>query len=470
MNKTESDLRILLIDDEEVTLRSLGKRVLERVGYQVLYADSAEKGLQVFQEEEVDIVISDIKMPGMDGIELLRRIKEQPRDVEVILITAHGDMEIAVEALKAGAFDMLTKPIGMQEMIASLQRTRRYQEVRREKEQIQRQLELLLRSGGESREQHEIIGESRAVKEVQQLIAKVAQTDQTTVLIQGESGTGKELVARAIHRQSPRAAKPFISINCTAIPENLLESELFGHEKGAFTDAREQKKGLIELGNEGTLFLDEIGDMNLSAQAKILRVLEERQVRRVGGDREIEVDVRLISATNQDLQTLVEEGRFRQDLYFRLNVFNIDLPPLRKRGDDVLLLAHHFLYQLAREFRKEVTSIKPAAQALLKGYAFPGNVRELRNIIERAIILCEGKQLRAENVSDRIGGPVQVSVDVEGKDVIDLEEGSLDLEEIEKRAIQAALRRAEGKKAEAARFLDVHDDALRRRMKKYNID
>jgi two-component system, NtrC family, response regulator AtoC len=469
MNEPEADLRILLIDDEEVTLRSLGQRVLERMGYQVLYADNGEKGLQVFAEEEIDIVISDIKMPGMDGIELLRRLKGQPQDVEVILITGHGDMDMAVEALKAGAFDMLTKPIEVQEIITVLQRTRRYQEMCREKERIQQELELLRRSGREAGEEGEIIGESKAIQRVQELIGRVAGAEQTTVLIQGESGTGKELVARAIHRQSSRADRPFVSINCTAIPEHLLESELFGHEKGAFTDAREQRKGLIELAHGGTLFLDEIGDMSLPAQAKILRVLEERRVRRVGGDREIAVDVRLISATNQDLQAWVEEGRFRRDLYFRLHVFNIDLPPLHRRGDDVLLLAHHFLYEVAREFRKEVKGIDPAAQAMLKGYSFPGNVRELHNIIERAVILCEGQVVKVEQLPDGIGDPKPISNGGDNEEGGSLP-GSLDLEELEAWAIREALRRTDGKKVEAARHLGINDDALRRRMRKHGIE
>ena len=459
-NAIETDLSILLIDDEKVALDSVGK-MLKRMGFTVFCADRAEKGLLLFQEEEIDIVISDIKMPGMDGIELVRRLKEQPRDIEVILITAHGDLDIAVEALKAGSFDFLTKPVKMKELLTCLQRTQRYQEVHREKERIQQRLELMLRTGEASRQPYEIVGESRVMQNVLQQVERVAQAERTTVLITGESGTGKELIARAIHRQSPRASGPFISVNCTAIPENLLESELFGHEKGAFTDAREQKKGLFELGSGGTFLLDEIGDMAPLMQTKLLRVLEERKIRPVGGEREAEVDVRLISATNQDLGMLMEEGRFRQDLYYRVKVFTIEVPPLRTRGDDVLLLAYYFLQEFAQELRKKIDHIDPGAQALLKGYEFPGNVRELRNLIERAAILCEGSSLKL--------GDLQVS-DAEEREMEAAETNSLTLAEIEKRAIQAALRRADGKKIEAARSLGIDINALSRRMKKYSIN
>jgi DNA-binding NtrC family response regulator len=281
------------------------------------------------------------------------------------------------------------------------------------------------------------------------------------VLIYGESGTGKELVARAIHEGSARASAPFIAVNCTAIPETLLESELFGHERGAFTDAREARKGVFELGAGGTLFLDEVGDMSLASQAKVLRALEERTVRRVGGGRDIPVDVRLVSATHQDLRRLIEAGRFRQDLYFRLNVFTIPLPPLRERGDDVLLLAYHFLKQFAAELRKEVQRIEPPAQALLRRYPFPGNVRELRNLIERAVILCEGASLTEREFADlmpRAGG-----------EEAGLSGESLDLAGLEERAIREALRRADGNQTEAAKLLGIGHDALRYRMKRYGM-
>ncbi|MBN63785.1 MAG: DNA-binding response regulator, partial [Gemmatimonadetes bacterium] len=389
-----NDLRLLLIDDEEVIHNSVGD-FLNKMGYQILHAYNGEEGLKTFAEEGADIVISDIKMPGLDGLDLLREFEQRGADIDVILITGNSDMDTAIEALRRGAFDFFNKPVKLHELIASLERTQRYQAMRREKDRIQEQLELLQRSGGTQTDPGEIIGESRAIKDALALVEKVSGAERTTVLIRGESGTGKELFARAIHDKSPRAAAPFVSLNCTAIPETLFESELFGHERGAFTDAKTSRKGMFELSGGGTLFLDEIGDMSQQAQAKILRALEERQVRRVGGDREISIDVRLVTATHQDLHQLQEEGLFRQDLYFRLNVFAIELPPLRARGDDILLLAYHFLHQYTTEFGKDIDRIEADAQNMLRQYHFPGNIRELRNIIERAVILCDGPALTA---------------------------------------------------------------------------
>ena len=462
MSRPERELKILLIDDEEVVHQSIGS-FLERMGYQVLHAMDGRKGMEWMAGEQVDIVVSDIKMPGMDGIDLLREINRRALDVEVILITGHGDLKLAIEALRQGAFDFFTKPIRLEELIASLERTRRYQEVRREKDRIQRRLEELLRSGGEV-EDGAIIGESRAIREVMDLIDRVACSERTTVLITGESGTGKELVARAIHRKSPRSRAPFVTLNCTAIPENLLESELFGHERGAFTDARNARRGLFELAHGGTLFLDEIGDMSLAAQAKILRVLEDRRVRRVGGSREIEIDTRLIAATHQDLRGLMKEGRFREDLYFRLNVFTIHLPPLRERGDDVLLLAYHFLKECTAECRKEIVRIDPEVQDLLRSYSFPGNVRELRNLIERAVILCDGSSLTVREFSG-----LASRRDAEEESFSSKEEETLDLSVLEARAIRSALRRTGNNQTQAARLLGIGHDALRYRLKKYGI-
>ncbi|MBT3602898.1 MAG: sigma-54-dependent Fis family transcriptional regulator [Candidatus Latescibacteria bacterium] len=457
----EKDIRLLLVDDEEVIRRSAGD-FLSDMGYVVQCTDSAENGLEVFEQERIDIVITDIKMPGMDGIEFLQELRRRSQDIEVIIITGHGDVNIAIEALRYGAFDYFTKPIKVDELLLSLKRTRRYQDVRRERDRIQLQLDTLLQSGNAGRGNHEIIGESRAIKEVMALIEKVAYSDQTTVLIQGESGSGKELVARSIHARSPRADMPFISVNSTAIPEALVESELFGHEKGAFTDARNLRKGVFELADGGTLFLDEIGDMGLPAQAKILRVLEERCVRRVGGTEEIPVNVRLISATNQDLEGQIEARTFRQDLYFRLNVFTILLPPLRDRGDDILLLAYRFLKLYASELRKDITRIDTDAQALLKSYSFLGNVRELRNIMERAVILCDGAFLSRWDFPDRLSQK-EVHRDVTSAT-------TLNLAEIEEQAICQALRCHGGKQVDAARDLGIGQDALRRRIKKYAIE
>ncbi len=453
------DLTLLLIDDEEVIHKSVGA-FLEKMGYAVLHAFDGQEGLDTFFAEGADIIISDISMPSLDGIGLLDRLQERGADVEVILITGNSDMDAAIEALRRGAFDFFSKPVKLPELIASLERTQRYQSVRREKDRMQRQLELLMRTGSAS--SSKIIGESRAIKKALDLVAKVAQTERTTVLILGESGTGKELFARAIHERSPRETQPFVTLNCTAVPETLFESELFGHEKGAFTDAKNTRKGIFELSAGGTLFLDEIGDMSIAAQAKILRALEERQVRRVGGDREIPIDVRLVTATHQNLPQMQEEGTFRQDLFFRLNVFTIELPPLRARGDDVLLLAYHFLQQFANEFGKDLQHIDTDAQNLLKNYAFPGNIRELRNLIERAVILCEGATLTSRDFAELAHStPREIALGDE--------DCSFNLAGIEEWAIRRALTKANNNQTEAARYLGIGHDALRYRLKKYKI-
>ena len=456
---TPTRLRLLLIDDGDTVRRTVG-RFLERLGHEVLEAGSASQGLTLFDAEAPDLIISDVRMPGLDGIELLRQLKERDADVEVILITGHGDMETAIEALREGAFDFFNKPVRLEDLAASLERTRRFQVLRRERDQVRAQLESLERTEaphlGDA-----VVGESQAMRRVAELVAKVAGTERTTVLIRGESGTGKELVARAIHRKSARSRAPFISINCTAVPDTLLESELFGHEKGAFTDARATRKGIFEVSDGGTLLLDEVADMSPASQAKILRALEERAIRRVGGVREIPVDLRLVASTNQDLDRLQSDGRFRQDLFFRLNVFTIHLPPLRERGDDLLLLAYHFLGQYAREFRKDVRRIDPDAVAILQSYPFPGNVRELRNLVERAVILCEGPALTAHELRDlqTAASTPPSAVAPDGLDLAALEEG----------AIRRALARTGNNQRRAAELLGIGPDALRYRMRKYGL-
>ena len=454
----ERQLKLLLVDDDEMIRKSVGA-FLRKMGHEVVLAANGREGLERFVQEGADIVISDIMMPDVDGLDFLRSLKQRGSDVEVILVTGHGDVETAVEALREGAFDFFTKPVRLEELKAALERTGRYQAIRREKDRIQARLETLQRAA-EPFDQSEIIGESDAMAQVGELVAKVARTERTTVLIRGESGTGKELVARAIHRSSPRADTSFISINCTAVPDSLFESELFGHEKGSFTDAIQSRKGMFELSDGGTLFLDEVGDMSPASQAKILRVLEERVIRRVGGVEEIPVDVRLMAATNQDLDERLNDGAFRQDLYFRLNVFSIDLPPLRERGDDVLLLAYHFLGRYASEFRKDVTGIDAAATRLLREYEFPGNVRELRNLVERAVILAEGPSLTVGELAD-----LQSFARTEES----APDEELTLVEIERRAIVQALDGSDGNQTEAARRLGIGPDALRYRLKKHNI-
>ena len=458
----EPALKVLLIDDEDIIRKSVGG-FLQKVGYDVLVAQDGEEGLKVFQSEIVDIVISDIKMPGLDGLSLLKAILQDSQETEVILMTGHGDLDMAVDALRMGAFDFFKKPVVLDELLACLQRTTRYREMREEKNRIQKRLDALLRTESPL-DKYEILGESAAIKQTLALIEKVAVAERTTVLIQGESGTGKELVAHAIHAQSVRKDAAFMSVNCTAIPDTLLESELFGHEKGAFTDARDARAGVFELSDGGSLFLDEIGDMDVSAQAKILRVLEERQVRRVGGAREIPVDVRLISATNKNLSHMVGEKTFREDLFFRLNVFSIMLPPLRERGDDVLLLAHYFLKQFASDMGKDLTGMARGVENKLKSYTFPGNIRELRNLMERAVILCDGDCLTEADFPD-----LDDAGDFGGGHDVPGEDWPLNLEALEKHAIIRALKLSSGNQTEAAKHLGIGHDALRYRIKKLEL-
>jgi DNA-binding NtrC family response regulator len=458
----ETKLKILLVDDDRA-VRETVATILERLGHEVIQGTNGREGLELYASSKVDIVISDIMMPDIDGLGFLRALNEQGEDVELIFITGHGDLKTAVHALREGAFDFFTKPVRFEELAAALERTRRFQALRREKDRVQARLTSLEHDVDVRDGEPAIIGESDAIRRVAGLIDKVAATDRTTVLITGESGTGKELVARAVHRLSPRAGAPFISINSTAVPDALFESELFGHEKGAFTDARERVKGMFELSSGGSLFLDEIADMSPASQGKLLRTLEGRTIRRVGGAREIPVDVRLIAATNQDLDQLQRDGGFRQDLFFRLNVFAIHVPPLRDRGDDVLLLAFHFLRLYAAEFRKDVNSIHPAAQSLLQRYAFPGNVRELRNLMERAVILCDGDALTEAEFADlRIGHAAAAGAATGGA-------GAVGLANLEAEAISAAMRQSGGNLAAAARALGIGADALRYRLKKYDI-
>ena len=458
MEQTNYPLNALLIDDEEVIHQSIGE-FLQHMGHTVVHAYDGEEGLRLAVEQELDVVICDIRLPDIDGLELLRRLKERSEDLEVILITGNADFQWAVKALRLGAFDFFRKPVELADLTASLQRTRRYQELRHEKDRLQHLLERAdLRFENES----PLIGESRPMQQIAELVRKVAAAERTTVLIQGESGTGKELVARAIHQNSARSGAVFVSASGATLTESLLESELFGHEAGAFTGARTLRKGLFELGHGGTLFLDEIGDMSAAGQAKLLRVLEERTIRRVGGTREIPVDVRLVAATNHDLETLVDDERFRHELLFRLNVFRIQLPPLRERGPDILLLAHCFLRRFAAEFRKDITDLDEEAQALLQNYPFPGNVRELRNMIERAVILCEGPSLNASLFDDPLAGAGVLGRVNAGT------EQTLILEEVEKRTILEALEEA-GNQSGAARLLGIGRDALRYRLDKHGI-
>ena len=472
---SDSDARvemgILIIDDEPAILRNLKNHLTAR-GHRVYTAEGGAGGLETLRREAVDIVITDVKMPGMDGFEVLREVRRTSPGVEVIMVTAYGDLDAAVRAMREGAFDFFSKPVKLQELVASLHRTERFQVLRRENARYREHLDLL---GTEARGRYglsAIIGESRATQSVRDLIEQVCRTDATTVLICGETGTGKELVARAIHYESARAGGPFVAVDCSAIPHALVESEFYGHVKGAFTDARESRKGHFELAEGGTLFMDEIGDMDLAMQTRLLRTLEERRVRPVGGAREIPVNLRVVSATNQNLPETIAHGKFRKDLYYRLNAFTIYIPPLRDRPEDILPLASHLLEQYAREMRKPVEGFTSEVEALLKVHPFPGNVRELRNTIERAVILCKTGRVTPEDLN--MPSPLSAGLPAAsgaGSDPIGTSHlnDNLNLAEAEVRLIREALRRSGGNRAQTAKLLGLSRSALHRRMAHYNL-
>jgi len=382
---------ILIVEDEE-TLASSLKRVFARDGYSVDIAEDAEKGLELIEKNSYDVIITDIILPGISGIELLRKIKEKEPDQLVIIITAYASVETAVEALRAGAYDYVIKPIIHQEIKQIVRNALKQKALQRENLLLRREIERHY-------DFSHIVGESPEIKKIINEVKKIASA-KSNVLLLGETGTGKELIARAIHYSSPRAERPFIPINCSAIPENLLESELFGHVRGAFTGAVTSKKGLFEEANGGTVFLDEIGDLSPSLQAKLLRVLEDQEIRPIGSNQSTKVDIRFISATNKDLAGLVKEGRFREDLYYRINVITIHLPALRERGNDVELLARFFMQKYSKEHGRDVNKIDNEALKLLKSYHWPGNIRELQNIIERAVLISEDGVIKKEHLPE----------------------------------------------------------------------
>jgi DNA-binding NtrC family response regulator len=370
--------RILVVDDEQLIRWSIEQN-LKKQGYDAVTAENGEIALKIVCEEQPDLILLDIQMPGMNGLEVLEKVKEIDEDIVVIMVTAQGGLETAVNAMRMGAYDYINKPFDFDELAIVIRKALETSYLRREVAGLRSEH---IKIGSPN-----IVGASKHMKNVLAMMDKVAKSEATTVLVQGESGTGKELVAKWIHYKSNRADKPFVAINCAAVPANLLESELFGHEEGAFTDAKSTKKGLFELADGGTIFLDEIGDMDIGMQAKLLRFLEDRTFRRVGGAKVLSVDIRIISATNKDLLKAIEGKSFRNDLYYRLQVIPIFLPPLRERREDILPLANHFIGNFNREFNKHVKGISSMAEKMLVEYHWPGNIRELKNVIERAIIL-----------------------------------------------------------------------------------
>jgi len=451
--------KILVIDDEKLIRWTLEQH-LAKEGFEVLTADSAEKGIEIISEEAPDLILLDNRLPEMTGLELLEKLNVPERSLMVIMITAYGLVETAVRAMKLGAYDYISKPFNLEEITFVIRKALEAGSLRSQVKQLRDTVNT-------------IIGDSYQMMQVKDLILKIAKSDATTALIQGESGTGKELVAKAIHYSSARADKPFMAINCAALPVTLLETELMGHEKGAFTDAKTAKKGLFELADGGTLFLDEIGDMDLSMQAKLLRVLEEKNFRRVGGVKDIKVDVRVISATNQDLLSARSDNRFRTDLYYRLQVVPIILPPLRERAQDVLLLARHFTEYFSRECHKNVKGISKDVEQVLLSYSWPGNVRELKNVIERAMIFDVDHEIRPEHIPQEImeSGhvPVMHPASAISLDCIDIPETGISIEDVEHALVKKALQMAGDNQTRAAQLLKMPRDAFRRRMKRFGL-
>jgi len=453
--------RILIVDDEKLLRWSLEQN-LQKEGYEVVSADTGARGLEKFREDMPDITLLDIHLPDMSGMDVLKKLKELDRDSIVIMITAYGDIETAVKAIKMGAYDFVEKPFNMDKLNLLLKKSLETVSLRKEITHLKSR--LTLQYGFDN-----IIGESEAMKKVFDMIQKVARSDASTVLLQGESGTGKDLVARVIHYQSKRAEKPFMEINCTALPESLIESELFGYEKGAFTDAKVTKKGLFELADGGSIFLDEIGDMKLNTQAKLLKVLENKTFKRIGGVKDIVVDVRIIAATNKNLDSEVKNGNFREDLYFRLKIVPINLPPLRERGEDILLLARYFITQYNKEFRKNFKGLTRETEKIFLEYYWPGNVRELKNIIERVMILESDEYIKPEHLPvEMLSGEGALGSNTGDLD-FDIPNGGLDIELVEKKLIMKALEKTRGNQTKAARLLNLSRDALRYRMQKFGL-
>ena len=451
--------RILVVDDEHLIRWSL-EQSLKRQGYEVATAATGEDALRALRDDPPDLMLLDIQLPGINGLDVLEKAKEIAEEVIIIMVTALGVLETAVKAMRMGAYDYINKPFNLDELAIVIKKALETGELRREVQQLRSEQ---TRKYGITN----LIGSSRHMVNVLAMVQKIARSDASTVLIQGESGTGKELIAKAIHYESARADKPFMAINCAAVPETLLESELMGHEKGAFTDAKAQKKGLFELADGGTLFLDEIGDMEPGMQAKLLRVLEERAFRRVGGTKDIQVDVRIISATNKDLLKAMEERTFRNDLYYRIQVIPVFLPPLRERREDIPTLANHFIAHFNREFGKQVKGISPMAEKFLSEYHWPGNIRELKNVIERAIILENDEILMLEHLPHEMvakagsagSGPLNLTIPPEG----------IDIEDVERELIRQSLEVSEGNQSKAAKKLNLGIDAFRYRMKKFGF-
>jgi two-component system, NtrC family, response regulator AtoC len=451
--------RILIADDHDSLRRGLAQAVAE-AGHDVEEAPNGNAAIEKLHEGFFDVVVSDLKMGGSTGLDVLKTAKTLHPSSAIILMTAFGSVSTAVEAMKSGAFDYVQKPFEIEEMEVKIEKAL---EMRR----MQNQIDYLRHAAGDIYDFDRIIGSSGALEKVLAVVRKVAKSN-TTVLVRGETGTGKELIAGAVHHNSLRAARNFVKVNCAALQENLLESELFGHEKGAFTGADKQRIGRFEQADGGTLFLDEIGDMSANTQAKILRVLQEHEFERLGGTRTIKVDVRLIAATNRDLPTMVEAGQFREDLYYRLNVVTMEMPPLRERKDDVAELANFFIRRFSGELKKKIIGLEADALKLLMRYQWPGNIRELENAIERAMLLAEGSQIAVDDL--RLGDFGTSGTPREGASVVKIPPTGIPLEEVERIALIEALKMSNWVQKDAAELLSISPRVMNYKIKTLGID
>ena len=450
---------IAVVEDDELTRTWLSEHLMT-AGYAVKGAATGKAALDLVQEVGPALMLLDLRLPDANGLALIERFREIDRDLAIVIVTAYGEIETAVQAVKAGAFHFLQKPPDLDDLLITIEKGL---EARR----LRQRVAVLQEEHSWQFADVKLVGRSATLRELAQTVEKLARADSATVLLRGESGTGKDLVARAIHARSNRSDLPFLQINCTALPEHLVESELFGHERGAFTDARERKKGLAELADGGTLFLDEIGDMPTAAQAKLLRFLEDSKFRRVGGTSDVKVDVRVIAATNRDLEKAIEDHTFRNDLYYRLNVVPVYIPPIREHPEDIAPLADYFVKRLARDLKREPPRLTTGALGVLEAYSWPGNVRELRNVLERALILEDTEEIRPEHLPAEIrtgsaapnakGWPIQLPV--EGIRVTDVEAA----------LVRQALARTNGNVTQAAGLLGLTRDTLRYRMQKYDL-
>jgi two-component system response regulator HydG len=448
--------KVLIVDDER-SMCELIQTDLRIRGFASSWFTSATEALRAIKEEPFDVVLTDVRMPGTNGLQLCEQVAVNRPDIPVVVMTAFGSLETAVASIRAGAYDFITKPIEMDMLALTLERAVR-------QHHLQEQVKVLREAVGRSSRFGEMIGQSAAMHDLYDQLERIADSE-SSILIMGESGTGKELVARSIHKRSRRAQYPFVAVNCSAVPESLLESELFGHARGAFTDARTDRKGLFLEATGGTLFLDEIGEMPLLMQPKLLRALEESRLRPVGSDREVAFDVRLLSATNRDLEGAVEEKRFREDLFFRINVIAIEVPPLRARGTDVLLLAQHFVTTLAQRSGKNVVGISENTAERLLDYSWPGNVRELRNVMERAVALTRYDKIAVEDLPQKIRDYRRSQVYVGGDDPTEL----VSLEDLERRYILHVLQTVGDNKSVASRVLGLDRKTLYRKLKQYGV-